>query len=154
MDQGKQNAVDILRHRAKAALHGGKLAETVVGIFGEDGALREPRGGPDSIGLRADHYNYRRADLRKYSDQPVEKRLTAKIQQRFRGSHALRLAGSQNQSGDVHFRSTRADSSAKIAIASERQSDFGLRRTAIISAATEIAISSREMAPISSPMGA
>src|SRR5439155_15023741 len=69
-------------------------------------------------------------------------------------SHAFRFAGGQNQSGDVHFSSARVDSSAKMDIDSDRQPDFGLRRTAIISAATEIAISSGEMAPISRPIGA
>ena len=79
---------------------------------------------------------------------------TPEFQQRFGGSHTHRLTRRQNQSGDTHFDSAREDSSAKTDMDSERQFDFGLRRTAIISAATEMAISSGEIAPISRPIGA
>ena len=55
----------------------------------------------------------------------------------------------------AHFSSTaRGASSARMDIESERQLEAALRRTAIISAVTEMAISSGEMAPISRPMGA
>ena len=109
--------------------------------------------GADPRGIAPDDDDNRRAESGKRIDQPVEKCLSAKFEQGLRRSHALRFTGGQNQSGDAHF-SRALESSAKIDIDSDFQADFGLRRTAIISAATEIAISSGEMAPISRPIGA
>src|SRR5215208_2777343 len=100
-----------------------------------------------------DDYNHRRAELSEHADQSIEKCFATKIEQGLRRSHALRFTGRQNQSGGIHFSSAR-ESSAKTDMDSVRHADFGFRRTAIISAATEIAISSGEIAPISRPIGA
>ena len=86
-------------------------------------------------------------------DQP-----SANVSPRYSSSalgRPIRLRGSrgENHSRD-HFNSARRLSCAKIDFESERQSASGARRTAIISATTEIAISSGDSAPISRPIGA
>src|SRR4029077_9190558 len=110
----------------------------------------------NTFGLGAQHRHHRRAMLGENANQAVQEGLPAKFQQRFRKSHAARFAGGQNQTSDIaHWiRVARRASSLKTDFASERQFDAAPRRTAIISAATEMAISSGEIAPISSPMGA
>src|SRR5260370_15028314 len=154
IDQGKENALDFFRHHAQATLHGGKLAQMVIRVLGKDWAFRALHTGADFVGLGADYHHYRRTELREDPGQPVQKCFPPEFQQRFGGSHTHRLTRRQNQSGDTHFDSAREDSSAKTDMDSERQFDFGLRRTAIISATTEMAISSGDIAPISRPIGA
>src|ERR1039457_4364254 len=91
--------------------------------------------------LCAQDSNHGRAAPGKQANQPVQKSLSPKLQQRLRRAHAPRLTAGQDQSAG-HLSN------------SARQSELALRRTAIISATTDTAISSGETAPISSPMGA
>ena len=109
----------------------------------------------DLVRRRAQHHDYRRAAGGETADQSVQKSLAPVRQKRFGGTHAPRFAGRQNEPGAAHFASAdRSDSSVNTERESERQFEAALRRTAIISAVTEIAISSGEIAPISRPMGA
>src|ERR1039458_3432157 len=102
-----------------------------------------PHGGP----VGRDH---RRATLGEEGSQRVQKRSAAVVQQSLGGTQAARFARRENEAGGVHF----ASAAALTDLESERQLDSALRRTAIISAVTEMAISSGEIAPISRPMGA
>src|ERR1035437_161490 len=155
--QRKEHAIGMGRNGAEAALHRGGLPARPVRVDDERGGGVPTRADPLRLG--AQHHNHGRTAHGEQAGQPVEKRLLAVSQQSFRKTHAARFAGGQNQSSDnetgAHFASTvRNDSSANTDIESERQLDAAPRRTAIISAATEIAISSGETAPIFRPMGA
>ena len=75
-------------------------------------------------------------------------------QQRLGRAHAARFAGGQNEPGGHCEHGGGRDFPANTESESVRQLDAALRRTAIISAATAMAISSGEMAPMSRPMGA
>jgi len=124
----------------------------VIHVLGKDDALRALHSAADLIGFGTDYHHYRRAILREDSGQAVQKRFTPEFQQRFRGSHTLRLTRGQNQSGDAHLDSAREDSSENTDMDSERQCDIRIAAARrLISAATEMAISSGEMAPISRP---
>ena len=85
--------------------------------------------------------------------QAAEEGFILKLEQRFWPAHAAGSATGQNQTGN-HFNSALSFSLVKMDFDSAFQSLDGARRTAIISATTETAISSGVMAPISSPMGA
>ena len=154
IDQREQHALGGLRNHPQAALHRGELAQPVVAVLGEEGPFRLLHTRADALGVAAEHHHYRRAESGEQIDQPVQKRFAAQFQQRLRRSHTFRFTRGQNQSGDTHFSSARSDSSAKMDMERSRQPDCGLRRAAIISAATEMAISSGAMAPISRPIGA
>src|SRR5581483_1182716 len=88
-----------------------------------------------------------------HANQPFREGLAAIFEQSLGTAHPARRAGRQDDARD-HFNNARRLSCAKIDFESDRQSASGDRRTAIISATTEIAISSGDSAPISSPMGA
>ena len=94
------------------------------------------------------------------SDQAVQERLPVQFQKRLGIAHAARLSGGQNQPGHLqpgggHFsRCARSDSSSDTDLDSARQLEVAPRRTAIISAATDTAISSGEMAPMGLEIGA
>src|ERR1035441_1162430 len=149
--QRKEHAFGTRRHGAQPALHRSGLAELVIGIDHEN--RRPGRAGANLIGGCAQHHDDRRALLRQQPAQRIQERGFAVSQQRFRRAHAARFAGGQDQAGG-HFASVGRADSAITDIESERQLEAALRRTAIISAVTETAISSGEIAPISSPMGA
>src|ERR1035437_3052783 len=122
-------------------------------------ARRAPRsraGSGRGRGRRGDRGRGRRgAAGGEEADEGIEKGVVAVEQQGFGEAHAARLPGGENEGSDAHLESTaRSPSPANTDMESERQLDGALRRTAIISAVTEMAISSGEMAPISSPMGA
>ena len=111
--------------------------------------------GPDLVGAGPQHHDTGEQCAANRPINPSRKRLAPVRQQGFGRTHAPRFAGGQNEPGAAHFASAdRSDSSVNTDSESERQFEAALRRTAIISAVTEIAISSGEMAPISSPMGA
>src|SRR5262249_19120890 len=93
------------------------------------------------------------AKFRKHAHKPPRKRLASIFKQRFRTAHSAGRPGGQNNSRD-HFGSALRLSCAKMDFDTDRQSASGARRTAIISATTEIAISSGDSAPISRPIGA
>src|ERR1700733_12522325 len=100
-----------------------------------------------------EHHNYRIAHRAQHANQPVKKCFPAIIEQSLGSSHAARSSRGEDNTGN-HFNSACNFSLAKIDFESDRQSDSGARRSAIISATTEIAISSGVSAPISSPIGA
>src|SRR6202795_5178253 len=106
----------------------------------------------------AQHDDHRARDSGEEPDQPVQESFVLESQQRFGSAHASRCTARQDQAGNrtarIHFRMAREVSVAKMDLESERQSDSGARRMAIISATIEMAISSGVMAPISRPMGA
>src|ERR1035437_4694865 len=151
--QGKQHAIRARGHGEQVALHGTGLPALIVRVEYERG---RPQGMlADAVAVRPENHDHRLAERGEQADQGIEKALLAVAEQRFGEAHAARLPGGENDSGDAHCESTvRSPSPAKTDRESERQLDWALRRTAIISAVTEIAISSGEMAPISSPMGA
>src|SRR5579872_3085162 len=101
----------------------------------------------------AQNHDHGIAHGRQHSHQSLNKSFAAIIEQGFGASHPAGCSGGQDNAGD-HFNSARRLSWAKTDFDTERQSTFGLRRMAIISATTEIAISSGVSAPISRPMGA
>src|SRR6202050_3580171 len=105
-----------------------------------------------------EHHHHGTRHFGKQTNQAIQKSFALQYQQSFGGSHAAGGATGQNNAGDrrgrLHLRSARSDSVAKIDFERARQSVSGARRTAIISATMETAISSGVMAPISSPIGA
>src|SRR5262249_21602660 len=143
-----------LWNHPQAALHGRELAQTVMLVLREQGPLAAPDTGANALSFAAHDDDHRRAEFRKEADQAIEKGFAAELEQSLGRSHARGFAGCQNQSGGAHLTSARSDSSAKMDMERARQLDAGPRRTAIISAATAMAISSGEMAPISRPIGA
>src|ERR1700692_4255468 len=101
----------------------------------------------------AQHHDHGIANGRNHAHQSSYKTLATIIQQRFRTDHAAGGAGRQDNTGD-HFNSDRSWSWANTDFESDCHSTLGARRVAIISATTEIAISSGVSAPMSRPMGA
>src|SRR3569832_1505849 len=147
--ESKQDARGLGGNRAQAAQERRSLpvAPRVV----DD--VAGPRVGSDR--MSAEHHDHRLAALGKQPDQPAKKSLALVVEERLGCPHAARFAGSQNETGGLHWASTAGRfSPANTDSESARQLDGAFRRTAIISAATEIAISSGEMAPRSRPMGA
>src|SRR4051812_2202823 len=86
------------------------------------------------------------------ANEAIKKCFAVKIEKSFWTSHSAGGSGREDNSGD-HFNSALRFSCAKMDLESDRQSEFGARRIAIISATTETAISSGDSAPISKPMG-
>src|SRR5580658_578488 len=152
--QGEQHTVGIVGHGPQTALHRRKLAAAEIRVLHEIRIARAAQSGAHDLPVRAQHRDHRRAPPRKQADQPVQKSLPLKLQQRFRRAHAPRLPGRQDQSAGHFSNSARRDSSENTDLESARQPESALRRTAIISATTDTAISSGEIAPISRPIGA
>src|SRR5262249_18349311 len=99
------------------------------------------------------NHNHWIACTAEHAHEPFDKRFSPIVKQGLGGSHAAGSARRENNTGD-HFNRARRLSWAKMDFESLRQSISGARRTAIISATTEIAISSGVSAPISKPIGA
>src|ERR1022692_4268135 len=152
--QGEQHTVRIGGHGAQTALHRCKLAEAKVRVLHQKRLAGAAQSGAHDLMLCAQDSNHGRAAPGKQANQPVQKSLSLKLQQRLRRAHAPRLAAGQDQSAGHLSNSARRDSPANTDLESARQSESALRRTAIISATTDTAISSGETAPISRPMGA
>src|ERR1017187_604079 len=158
VDQGEKDSRGIGRHGAETALHGTGLPAHIIGVHHKVGRTRGA--GADLLCVRAQHHDYGGAPRGKQPAQGIEKGLRAIGQQCLRKAHTPRFAGSQDQTRDAGAARThlvsiaRGDSSANTDNERARQLEAALRRTAIISATTEMAISSGEMAPISRPMGA
>ena len=151
--QREQDSLGIPGDRAQATLQRSGHAAGIIRIdyesCGSNGA------GANQGGVRAQHHDHGRAACREQRRSGVEKCFVAVWQQSFRRPHAPRFAGRENETCYAHLASTaRTCSSANTDSESARQLDVAPRRTAIISAVTDIAISSGEMAPMSSPMGA
>jgi len=143
--QREQNAFRAGRYGAQTALHRGELAARIIGIQNELRGTR--RAGADLFRAGPQRDNHGRAARGEEGDQRVQKRGAAIIQQGLGGTHAARFAGGENKAGGSHL----ACGAAQADMESARQLDCALRRRAIISAATEMAISSGETAPISRP---
>src|ERR1700691_685617 len=152
--QREQHPIRIRGHGAQAAVHRCKLPQTEIRIRNEQRLASAAQSGDHRIPVRAHHGNHGRATLRKQADQPVQKRLPLNLQQRLGRAHAARLARRQYQSAGHFNNSARGNSPVNTDLESARQPESALRRTAIISATTDTAISSGETAPISSPIGA
>src|ERR1041385_6917156 len=153
--QREEHTSRIRRRGTQATLHGSDLAQPIAGIDDNGDAVRLAQTGANAVRFGAQHGDDGIAIGGEEPDQAIQKCLSAKLQQGFWKTHTARFTGGQNQAGYIHFnRCARIDSSSETDLESDRQFDVALRRTAIISAATETAISSGEMAPISSPMGA
>lgn len=152
--KGEQNTLRLGIESAQTALHRGQLPGLVAGILNKQYALGMPHAVANPLGFSSYYHNYRIANLRKTRCEAIQKSFSLKLEQGLWRSHPARFPRRQNQAGNAHFSSACVDSAAKIDMDSERQLELGLRRTAIISAATETAISSGEIAPISRPMGA
>ena len=155
--QAEDHAARLGRHGAQAALHRRELPQAIIRIHHKNCFIGGAQTGSNLAGAMAQHHDHRRANPGKARHQMIQKRFAANVQQRLGRAHAPRFTGSQNQAGDLascHLGSDRCNSSAKMDLDTDCQLDTALRRTAIISAATEMAISSGETAPISRPIGA
>src|ERR1700722_4472955 len=100
-----------------------------------------------------ENHNHRVTHSGQDANQPVRKTFSPIIQQGLGTPHATRRTCGENDPCHYLRRALRS-SCAKMDLESDRQSESGERRTAIISATTETAISSGDSAPISRPMGA
>src|SRR5262249_2894845 len=107
----------------------------------------------NTIRLRADHHDHVCAARRQEPRESIHEVFLAIAEKGFGKPHAARFSGGEYDSCN-HFVSTTRASARNTDMDSARQFEAAFRRTAIISAATEIAISSGEIAPISNPMGA
>src|SRR6476660_10189 len=103
--------------------------------------------------MLAQHHDHRIAHARKQAHQPLDEGFAAIIEQSLGAAHASGRPSGEDNSRD-HFNSARRFWCAKTDFESVRHSTSGVRRMAIISATTEMAISSGVSAPISSPIGA
>src|SRR5262249_34663418 len=141
----------------QSALERAKHAAVWRGIGDEYGAGAALDPSLNQVGMMAQDDNHGARDFAEQSYHAVQKSFALIWKKGFRGSHAAGSAGAKNDGGDralrLHLRSARSLSLAKIDLESERQSESGARRMAIISATIETAISSGVMAPISKPIG-
>src|SRR5581483_5184945 len=151
IDRYKRKSIRFRRQCCERGLQRAELASARIGVHYDLHAFSNLR--PDRIGMIAEHDGHWAALCAQHASQARHERFAAIIEQRFGHTHAAGRARRQDEAGD-HFRSAFSRSCAKIDFESCRQSASGARRTAIISATTEIAISSGSSAPISRPMGA
>src|SRR5215472_5887464 len=153
VDQSEENAIDRIKiERPQSRLEGSQHSETVITIDHSRDAIRGQRCG--GITVEAKNRDERIAKRLKGASQRREEGSRTKRKKCLGTTHALRFASGQNDARCFHFSRARRRSQAKIDFESERQFPSGSRLIAIISAATEIAISSGVTAPISKTMGA
>src|ERR1039458_9326256 len=127
--QGEQHTVRIGGDGAQTALHRCKLAGAKVRVLHQKRLAGAAQSGAHDLMLCAQDSNHGRAAPGKQANQPVQKSLSLKLQERLRRAHTPRFAAGQDQSAG-HLSN------------SARQSEVALRRTAIISATTDTAIPS------------
>src|SRR6202790_5060621 len=155
---GEHHRYRFSRQRAKTALQRAEHPALGIWIHGECRFGRPFNARANFGGLVAEYDDHVARYLREQPDHAVEEGLAFKFQQSFGSAHAHRCTAGQDETGNgtarIHFRMAREVSVAKIDLESDRQSESGARRMAIISATIEMAISSGVMAPISRPMGA
>src|ERR1700682_5481385 len=146
------------RQCLQSALQRAEHAALGIGIHSEDRSGRAFDAGANLAALVTEDCDHGARNMREEPDHSVQEGLVFKFQQGFGSAHAPRCTAGQDETGNgtagIHFRMAREDSVAKIDLESDRQSESGARRVAIISATMEMAISSGVVAPRSRPMGA
>src|SRR3984885_15175995 len=159
--QREKHGVGFVWHNAQPGLQGGEHAQWIVRIL-DSPQSRESQ----SMGrlnrtrrIESEDRNHRRAALTQSGGNVGKKSPTPKGQKSLGTPHPARFPSRENDRSRIHSPSltssfSRRRSSRKIDFESVRQLPSGSRRMAIISAATLIAISSGETAPISKPIGA
>ena len=152
IDQRKQGCIAVARNGQQTGLQRSDHPERILRILDRGHDLRSALHHPD--GIEAEDRNHRRTTVDESTGNSREERPPAKRQQRFGPPHAARFTGGKNDRCRCSLQQRAKSSSAKIDFESRPPVASGSRRTAIISAATEMAISSGESAPISRPMGA
>jgi len=150
----EEDAIRLRGERAEAALERGELALGVIGVVNEADLRDAAERGADAIRLVAQDDQDRRAVWREKTDKAVEESVALKLQQGLGRTHAGGGSGGEDECGKAHGEAALEGSADKTDLEISRQAEVALRRTAIISAATETAISSGVRAPISRPMGA
>src|SRR6185437_15485868 len=152
IDQREKHAIGKIFESAQSGLERGEHALGVTRILGGEHGRRGEAHQVFRVSAE-DRADGRAVPAQSFGENG-EERSAAERQERFGLPHAARFSGSQDDGGNAHFSMARECSSVKMDFEIPCQLPSGTLRTAIISAATEMAISSGVTAPISSPMGA